>query len=225
MKEHPIIMQGESVRAILDGTKTQTRRVIKYIPYLGSPGDWCHRYLSHNARDLIGDCSAYSPYGKPGDQLWVREKHMLWRSVVDGKLIADPETEVPVYQDDPGWEHLLQDAKRLRKNEPNIGWEVRPSIHMPRWASRITLEVTGVRVERCNEISEEDAIAEGMRTPQHFIGDAAAKLVCENLSKYSSIPAIHLFAKAWDSINAKRGYSWDKNLWCWVIEFRRVSDD
>ena len=143
-----------------------------------------------------------SPYGQPGDQLWVRES---WAYHPDGK-----DKEILYRATDSGWD------------DNNTGLRWKPSIHMPRWASRIQLEVTDVRVERVQEISEEDAKAEG-------ISDGGC-LNCGNSSDpeacgcdYPKPDFRDSFANLWDSINAKRGYSWESNPYVWVVEFERVT--
>ncbi len=173
--EKPILFSGEMVRAILDGRKTQTRRVVRreHIPFVHSllagwiSGRWSHLPL---------------PYGRPGDQLWVRE---TWLEDTVGNIR---------YR---ATERAVQDGN----------WKWRPSIFMPRWASRISLEVTAVRVERVRDISEEDARAEGVDSI----------VATDTYSSYRMG-----FRKLWDSINAKRGYSWESNPWVWVVEFKRV---
>jgi hypothetical protein len=216
MAEHPILFTGEMVRAILDGRKTMTRRVVK--PQPSNPGGlWqgqnppkspnCETPLGHFV--FLGR-DYYCPHGQPGMTLWVRE---TWAAV---HLCIDPETG---YADDwhgshdipPGngggyWTPMYA-ADDHPSHYDDRGWQWRPSTHMPRWASRITLEITGVRVERVQEISEEDAIAEGMT----MIGPTA-------LTNRTS------FARLWDTINESRGYGWDVNPWVWVVEFRPCSN-
>ena len=188
--EKPILFSGEMVRAILDGRKTQTRRVVKqkHIPFVENilngflDGKWNQRPL---------------PYGKPGDLLWVRE---TWAH--------NPEWTKPAYRAD--WKTPDAAIKTM-----DTKW--RPSIFMPRWASRLTLRVLDVRVERVQEISEADAKAEGVNLATwelHHRRDDSISL---------SIAAIEEFKHLWDSINAKRGYSWDSNPWVWVVEFEAVT--
>jgi len=198
-KERPILFSGAMVRAILDGTKTQTRRVMKdwvKHPHLFEANTTiqCNQgvacWVRADMRDSLGGpCYIQSrcPYGQPGDRLWVRE---TWAH-------TDYEREGPfqnctIYRADG--EDGVWDA-------PGYRW--RPSIHMPRWASRITLEITGVRVEQVQDITPDDAYAEGIREVyyEHAVG---------------------AFRVLWDSINAARGYGWASNPWVWVVEFRRV---
>lgn len=176
MKERPILFNGEMVRAILDGRKTQTRRAVKPQPHDMSAGDY-----------YFGDWVSNAAYGQPGDRLWVRE---TYRESPHSGLI---------YQADHRYE----------------GYPWTPSIHMSRWASRITLQITGVRVERLQEISEEDAKAEGCIS--------TAKLTADG-SDYSGLYAYDAFCDLWDSL-AKPGMALADNPWVWVIEFKRINPE
>ena len=180
MKEHPILFNGEMVRRLLDGRKTQTRRVIKPQPeeqllFAESCGFSAWVSPSLNLDEGAMRCC---PYGVPGDRLWVRE---TWFQGYATVYRAD----YPGDQAGPS-------------GDPADKW--RPSIHMPRWASRITLEVTGVRVERVQDISIGDAYAEG-------------------ISDGNWLSPVEKFILLWDGIYAKRGYSWESNAWVWVVEF------
>jgi hypothetical protein len=183
MKERPIIFNGEMVRAILAGRKTQTRRVIKvdgehlrYSTYgkqaleILCDGTW--RYWTH----VHGN-----PYGQPGDRLWVREAWAYWGSFPDD-----------------GWVIYRADADKY-----GVTWK--PSIYMPKKYARIWLDIAAVRVERVQDITEEDVLAEGC-----------------GLVPWSSEhdwPRTAGFAELWDGINKKRGFGWDVNPWVWVVEF------
>lgn len=217
VRERPILFSGEMVRAILDGRKTQTRRVILPQPlsmelepmvrdHDEHPARFflCDAQLSrriwaarYNRRSAVGpgewkwatsELRAACPFGQPGDRLWVRE---TWAS-------AGGEDEQPyaVYRAD------------MRGQLVGIARWV-PSIHMPRWASRLTLEITEVRVERVQEITEADAKAEG-----------TAPESCT--SRPCSCAHLHGYRRLWDSLNGPRGYGWDANPWVWVLTFRRV---
>jgi hypothetical protein len=206
MAERPILFSGEMVRAILEGRKTQTRRVIKPKPPLwctgietvGDPAGF--RLLPHS---LSMDDSFYGwrrcPYGQPGDRLWVRETWMPFTE--NGCPIGEA-----IY-------------RATDKPEPDGDYPLkwRPSIFMPRWASRITLEIVSVRVQRVNNICfkntplNADFIAEGIK-PISWVGN-------QRLDDYKTP-----FIKLWDSINAKRGYSWESNPWVWAIEFKVVEN-
>ena len=182
--EHPILFSGEMVRAILEGRKTQTRRVIKpqpdrirESPFVPSGLETIHGYPLR------------CPYGIPGDPLWVRES---WKPIHHKTRME--ETYVR-YRADDG----LKSIKHTMKMDVPTKW--RPSIHMPRWASRITLEVVEIHAQQLHNISVLDARAEGI-APQHGRREVEDYIVL------------------WNSINAKRGLGWDTNPWVWVIEFK-----
>jgi hypothetical protein len=179
MKERPILFSGEMVRAILDGRKTQTRRVIKPQPDARGPR-WCNQW-----EDWHGTKMRQPP--EPGDQLWVREKHNIDK-------------------DEDGSDSVLYWADFEKPEVLPMKW--RPSIHMPRWASRINLLVKDVRVERVQDIKLNDIEAEG-------IGGCSAT---EGLEQ---------FIQLWESINGIKHrldpYPWDTNPWVWVIEFERMN--
>ena len=227
--EKPILFRGEMVRAILDGRKTQTRRVIKPQPELRANVSvlWWKNDM------LVPESTYRSPYGAPGDRLWVRETWGIFDTEADGeayavayraddfggvvgdcKWIEPPKEQQGKYckvVDESGWPYCLADER----------W--RSPRFMPRWASRITLEVVSVRVERVQDISEEHARAEGAepydidRIPEsdRFLLDAP----CMD----EGTPHRNGFALLWDSINATRGYSWASNPWVWCVEFRRIA--
>ena len=207
MKERPILFSGDMVRAILEGRKTQTRRVIKPQPsmdgmelftILSTTGpkkdEGKHHWammdekrisFKHDDKELFS-----SPYGYKGDRLWVRE---TWAEK-SGKLA-------------PYCSNI-----QYRADGDDLVWALKwkPSIHMPRWASRITLEVLDVRVERVQEISDIEAMAEGIHTG-----------VCHKMGMQNA-GSRNEFSALWDRINFKRGFGWGKNPWVWVVEFRRI---
>jgi len=205
MREHPILFSGEQVKAILDGRKTQTRRVVKPQPY-----SLCDGVMYDPACGWLfkGGGILQCPYGVPGDRLWARE---TWR-ISTG--LQNDHNGLVVYKGNGQKIIYWQDGHRIHnklgfieKDSPEaLRW--RPSIHMPRWASRITLEVTAVRVERLRDISIEDARAEGVE-PMGSEGDS-----------WRWRASFHYL---WDSINVKRGYSWESNPWVWVVEFEQVN--
>ena len=179
MKEHPILFSGPMVRAILEGRKTQTRRVMK----------------------LNMDGGVYSeprcPDGVPGDRLWVRE---TWADV---RWMQEPE-HFP-----NGVSYRADCSADSLKLAEHYGVRWKPSIHMPRWASRITLEVTEVRAQRLQDITEEDARAEGVNC-------AVGGFITTN--------PVNAFHGLWDYINGKRA-PWDSNPWVWAVTFRRVDHE
>lgn len=210
MKEYPIIFSGPMVRAILGGRKTQTRRIIKsknngkIIGY-GGPA------LAMETLGLDNDGCEHvqtvcCPYGQPGDSLWVREKWRLYDSY--SECACYDECRCARYHNKPVYYADTYDDEAK--------W--RPSIHMPRWASRITLEITGVRVERLHDISEEEAILEGV---EMFEDEPPVYRDYRDQGIVHS--AVESFGTLWDSINwRKEGCSWeDHNPWVWVIEFFR----
>lgn len=193
MKELPIRFSGPMVKAILDGSKTQTRRVVK------QDRDGLLDCKPTPAWDAFWQCVA-CPYGKPGDRLWVRETFGI--DDEDGSVLyfADPDT--------------AQNAEHARICEDRYPRR-RPSIHMPRWASRILLEITDVRVERVQDISEADAQAEGIEYSERFAG------YCIGMAEhYHSHDPRLSYASLWESINGPD--SWAANPWVWVVEFRRI---
>ncbi|RQZ18107.1 hypothetical protein DIE15_08210 [Burkholderia sp. Bp9031] len=222
MKEHPILFNGEMVRAVLDGRKTQTRRVFKVPAGLG----W---YVSGSARgeatgdlhDLAGSgwCSVDElacPHGMPGDRLWVRETFFAygrWETRYSEKKGRDKWHFVDLtaemdrrYQ----YEDPTPTVARHRRSSTPAWWR-RPSIFMPRAATRTLLDVTCARVERVQSITENDAEAEGT---------VAGAYEYDNGEGTES--ARESFQCLWDSINAANGHGWDANPWVWVLEFKRV---
>lgn len=187
MKEHPMLFKAEMVNAILDGSKTQTRRIVKNQPiYMDGQNTVI---ASGNIKmGLSLFIQIHCPYAV-GDQLWIRETFKA--IAVDTNKYADFE-----YAD-------CEDYDILAKN---LGWRVVPSIHMPRELSRVDLKISNIRLERLNDISEEDAKAEGCKA-QHLH---------ENMwsTAYSE------FYSLWMSINGEK--SWDSNPWIWVYEFGKL---
>lgn len=220
MKARPILMSAPMVRALLEGRKTQTRRVVKPQPSDDGDIEECQTYPNEFFLWSGGERqpSFLCPYGKPGDLLWVRETWQLHSKATDlGKVVyraseAASHTEfhelVPV--------SLIGDMKPKPFQE---GW--RSSLHMPRWASRLTLELTEVRVERLQEISEANAIAEGIE-PVHtgageLCGYANYQYLGEGIGYFADDP-IKSYASLWESINGPG--SWEVNPWVWALTFR-----
>ena len=215
MKERPVLFSATMVRAILDGRKTQTRRIIKPQPYIDEMGNFCWNGENFG-QDFNGPCiqaiaspipssktkRVRCPYGKPGDRLWVRETF-------------NHDGEKYIY---------AADLNELGVQKWAAQWK--PSIHMPRSASRILLEITGVRVERLQDISEEDAIAEGISRVPFRPCDGWP--ICDGYMVGKDDGVTGLAAKAstaykklWESINGPG--SWDMNPFVWVVEFRRIN--
>jgi hypothetical protein len=192
MKTRPILFSSTMIRALLEGRKTQTRRVIKAQIY-------GHKF---NPPHPIEQC----PYGQPGDLLWVRES---FKKIASGHIrngMGEARYGVGYRVDgETQWQHHVTRIWDL-SGQPDRGpmqfkeqpWK--PSIHMPRWASRLTLEITGVRVERLRDISEADAVSEATQ-PKNTGGDPRA-----------------WFASTWEKIHSLK--SWLDNPWVWVIEFK-----
>lgn len=203
MKERPILFSAPMVRALLAGTKTQTRRVMSE--------KHCWHFI-----EATGDL-ALCPYGRPGDRLWVRETWVpdppiddSWASTAwngCGRTVS----EIPERFHHPRFCNYAADWLH-----GPIRWT--PSIHMPRWASRITLEVTDVRVERLQSISESDAIAEGIEIK--FDGQGNPLTFGGTIDALRPHAAREAYRALWESINGLG--SWDANPWVWVVEFRRV---
>lgn len=212
MKERPILFSAPMVRAILEGRKNQTRRAIK-LP--NERGEW-------EASTIGGDGTYHSdgtpapemaciwniktgttlvcPHGKHGDRLWVRE---TWQGpLFEGDL---PEDHMSDKYEKPEFCHYKASGDNCDfiDADDNLVSRWRPSIHMPRWASRILLEITNVRVERLQEISDEDSLDEGIYPTSTGLYRGSA------ISQYK---------KLWESINGQG--SWDLNPWAWVIEFK-----
>ena len=223
MKEHPILFSAPMVRALLAGRKTQTRRVVKPQPWdVTEEAAW---KLWHNEPTPI-PC----PYGQPGDRLWVRE---TWHTSAEQAGVKPSRllSEWGGHGLPPICYHADSADNGCGSLALSGGWDQRgrPSIFMPRWASRLTLELTSVRVERVQAITEEDALQEGVDLAEWGDGypdedprevgypSAAASLAHANTT-YS-----RAFSRLWDSINAARGYPWSADPWVWVVGFRRAS--
>jgi hypothetical protein len=262
IKERPILFSAPMVRSILDGTKTQTRRIIKpqppempvpnchpshkqkhAAPYLdaycggqrteknprGHSGEWCWWQVDDQACPPNFKCK----FGVPGDRLWVRE---TWAKTtnVDGQMDwpgrphirlkdaddGDEPFEAIIYRADGEWEWCDGDGFRSGKSY----W--RPSIYMPRAASRILLEITDIRVERLQDITEDDAVAEGL----HIFKEGDGNLYYSALSDdwFGDFEKWHLdprdaYHALWESINGPD--SWDASPFVWVLNLRNISDD
>ena len=230
MSEKPILFSGPMVRAILAGTKTQTRRIVKWGSFTGYVEPPADRYDVHMvadtnclgvyAREHGNQCwgTLAAPY-RPGMHLWVRETHAWADRMEDGFDRDDP--CVVAYLADQTARYFCAEYGMAENGTvhsvalncagwnwkaPSLRW--RPSIHMPRWASRLTLRVTSVRVERLQAITDADALAEGM-----------VALVPDEPQGWSPR---NTFAGLWDAINGKRA-AWADNPFVWVVGFERVT--
>ncbi|MBZ7529894.1 hypothetical protein FMK97_05885 [Klebsiella variicola] len=241
MKERGMIFNGEMVRAILDGRKTQTRRIMKAQPSedftpmnMALETDYKARwytpgvvdkdgYLQPASKKVFGvsnENEGYScPFGAVGDRIWVRETFQgpLFDYDLMDSYCKDPtpfeKPEFCVYKADGVPSPEFYDAD----DELHCCW--RPSIHMPRWASRILLEITNVRVERLNAISEEDAEAEGIDMEALYDSQDCYDCIADhNMTGRPTVTGA--FKYLWESIYGDE--SWKANPWVWVISFKRV---
>lgn len=244
MREHPILMSGPMVLATLEGRKTKTRRVIQPQPVVhvskvtpnGSPRlevEWKGRVWSSGGGRAVTLANLWEawaaercPYGvsalyqEPPDRLWVREAFNIY-SYCPGEYGGVGEAGYPL--------------RKLTPQPPDGSWVPnyaadgedgpwRPSIHMPRWASRLTLELCSVRVERLQEMTEEDARAEGI--PQ--TGAEAERLGLWDMSRepgylWDNRTSVENFRRLWDELNAARGHPFEGGCFVWVLEFRRAT--
>lgn len=234
MKERPIIFTAQSVRAILAGRKTMTRRIVKLPEIISEPGDadatsvgWLdhhesgpgwHGWMTEYPEE--GSVPLRCPYGQPGDRLWVRESG--WERPV--------RTPTMMREGADTWPRFAYDADAWndqdRADFKAWGFKRRSPIHMPRWASRITLEIESARVERLQDISEADALAEGVERifpaghpadtgPNHYTAEGPERV---SLNQPTAVGA---FRALWALINGDD--SWSANPWVWVLSFRRVT--
>lgn len=233
-KSRPILFSAPMVRAILDGRKTQTRRIVK-----PQPPDRTALFMLSGNRDPDGDVMKYHamaagpglevpafyscPYGVPGDRLWVRE---TWGEVahIDG---GNPTREKFVHVKGPDERCIIyreeaeQHGFEWIGESPEDRW--RSPLRMPRWASRITLEVTGVRVQRLQDMTEVDAIDEGAMTLPNrptYEAECAAERAAGRIKPPLGDSPLKRFASLWEQINGAG--SWAANPWVWVIEFKRI---
>lgn len=244
MIERGMIFNGEMVRALLDGRKTQTRRPIKWkqtrFTEIGEREDgsnWPWSEDAEHACDFWHPC----PFGAVGDRIWVREAYRFPASLDDVSPTGVGEMAVatgyrkpwaPTFYEFTG---TFSDGWKGFETPPKVSGagKLRPSIHMPRWASRITLEITDVRVERLNTISEEDAQREGVHTEvwdqtvvarNYADSDEFFQFWSEDMPHYVEMNQLYRssFRSLWDSIYGEE--SWKANPWVWVIEFKRIEE-
>ncbi|MEW3783125.1 hypothetical protein ACM74W_01850 [Pseudomonas aeruginosa] len=204
MKERPILFTGPMVRAILEGRKTVTRRVVKPQPdFLGSMVD---PNTPFKTLDAGLHARITCPHGEPGDRLWVRE---AWAADAQVDAIAPRDLS----QGEPIWYPADFSVRQTGCSMISKG-RGRPSIHMPRWASRILLEITAVRIERLQDISEKQALAEGVELEGEGVCWAGA-------AGTASDSPVESFRLLWELINGAG--SWNANPWVWGVEFKRVT--
>jgi len=178
MKERPMMFTGATVQAILEGRKTQTRRIVKPQPLIGP----CR------------SCLLMSPLGMPGEHIWVKE---TWAETHNAKR-----TTAYVYRsDDPEIK-----VKRWRS-----------AMFMPRRASRINLEITDIRMERLQDVTDSDAKAEGI-----YLHSSHGLYNADHTKMWGGRTRVEGYRALWDSLNEKRGFGWNKNPWVWVITFKRI---
>ena len=224
MREHGTLMNGEMIRAFSDDRKGQTRRPVKPqpAPSFGPPcdeaipaGDGMWMFGNRAAREALhAQCGqlARSPFGVPGDRLWFRETwapNLGYSKGIAYRADYHEACEVVVGPANQDGEPAVDVAR----------WH--PSIHMPRWAARYTPLVKRVWVERVQDITPEDAVAEGVKVPR--CGCDACRMSGGMCTADASV-AIEDFARLWDSIYAARGLGWDANPWVWCCEFERCSE-
>lgn len=199
VKEKPILFSTPMVKAILECRKTQTRRVLKL-----KKGDTIGRIYDEKETEYIicgpdGDevfMEFVSPYGVWGDRLWVREGFATEKKFDDKPMsFFDNASDVPIW-------YRADDIDYKNDYVPRGKW--RPSIFIPRWASRITLEITNISIQKLQDISHQDITAEGL-------GDG-----------YTEIGWNYAYGQLWNKLNEKRGYGWSTNPWVWAISFKRV---
>ncbi|MGI6907627.1 hypothetical protein ACRCLU_08955 [Klebsiella pneumoniae] len=261
MKERGMIFNGEMVRALLDGRKTQTRRIMKVQPSedftpmnMALETDYKARwytpgvvdkdgYLQPASKEIFGvsnENEGYScPFGAVGDRIWVREAYRFPASLDDVSPTGVGEMAVatgyrkpwaPTFYEFTG---TFSDGWKGFETPPKVSGagKLRPSIHMPRWASRILLEITDVRVERLNAISEDDAQREGVYTEvwdqtvvarNYASRDEFFQFWSEDMPHYVEMNQLYgsSFRSLWESIYGAE--NWLANPWVWVIEFKRV---
>lgn len=231
-KERPILFSAPMVRAILSGAKHQTRRLVKHpnvvdIDAWADAGGGLWEMGVHEAGSTAGMGKLRCPYGAPGDRLWVRETWAPCEApILRGHIQYAADGAVMVEQREDGagrWMGRSGHTMGISDGNLTGQWVARPtrwrpSIHMPRWASRIDLEVTAVRVERLQAITEADAKAEGVDCAQELMGRVRWWDYLHEDHRAST--AVESFRTLWSSINGPE--SWSANPFCWVVEFRRV---
>lgn len=233
-RERPIMFSGEMVKKILSGEKTQTRRVIKddfaqkskivFQHENGLEGRWwSFATLFDETKPVIKrncrwETNLYCPYGKVGDLLYIKENFCCVPEIDGGILFDlvyfDGEKKKPDFNKAADWE--TKNSRRCFEN--GKVWSTmreHKALFMPRWASRITLEITNIRVERIQTISDADAINEGIEKHNGLPPPKECGYLKNSVE-------VDRFARLWDSINKKRGFGWETNPFVWVIEFKKI---
>lgn len=214
MRERGILMRAEGVWGILDGKKTHTRRVIKPQPsgVWGKPPVWVDSdgyYHSGEGSHLSTKSDMKCPYGVPGDRLWVRETLVKFHRDPPTAQYKATATAVPYKDGAEGSDPLGRALWQWKR-------DTLPSIHMPKWASRITLEIKDVRVERVQDIRPEEIKLEGA-SYKKYLNESAS-----TTSKgFGTLMDLILM---WNSINEKRGFGWDVNPCVWVVVFEKIKE-
>lgn len=217
MSERPILFSAPMVRALIDGAKTQTRRIVKHEHVNGDcPCADVFAFNEKRGEWELGEChegpTAHvgwlkCPYGRAGDQLWVRETWRLNWASGEGSEVE--------YRADGAKRAWPVNAKGSKFLDGGVKWK--PSIFLERQYSRLTLEVTAVRVERLQDISDADAKAEGVDPWTTIVPEQIVPGPGFNRARYGDQPHRLPYAALWDSINGEG--AWDLNPWVWVINF------
>lgn len=239
MKERPILFQAAMVRALLDGSKTQTRRLCKPMSLWVNQECREVRNVDGKALHFLNGAASpmeelRCPYGQPGDRLWVRENFRFLDSFDADSSSAVGDLCLAAGYSKP-WAPTQYEADGEKRNWMQVGTpphagaptpgKGRPSIHMPRWASRILLELVSVRVERLQDISEADAIAEGIEPMPCAVPDTRVWRNYDPSNGWTPHLAIpqNSYRSLWDSINGAE--SWAANPWVWVVEVKRIQPE
>jgi len=211
MKARPILFSPPMVRALLDGRKTQTRRPIKPQSLIGNDGSLdvsgmtpsMVRKVNHDLPEHFG-AKYFCPFGKVGDLLWVRET--FWNYGAFDSYYGFIRSKRVAY--------CASDSEPIDGLTLYREWRKTPSIHMPRWASRLTLRITDIRVERVAQIADNDAVSEGLQRGYEgfHVEDG----------KFFNVRPAFAFRNLWDSINEKLGFGWNANPWVWVLDFEVI---
>ncbi|WP_186108783.1 hypothetical protein QZL74_08865 [Burkholderia gladioli pv. alliicola] len=226
MKQLPIVLTGAEVIATLRSEKTQMRHLVSPQPEVSPKGNLYGEWLNHplnglllpHLQDIVIEC----PFGQPGDRLWVREAFRFPAQFDDDSpaRVADRCLDAGYRQ---AWAPIRFEADGRTRDWPSVAalsqpsdtpGRLRPARHMPIWASRLSLKIVSIRVERLQAISEADARAEGATIEEHH-----ARGYCAG---ESWPPSIRAFRDTWDAEHAAGGHAWNMNPWVWAIAFRRI---